>query len=112
MVDVCATLDLVLHVLRWEFEVLWNGLGTTYCLNLGEQPFVFDCQTLADALEDLYRTSPSLSFSPFHVRFGDTIHGYHDMLYSRELPRPVANLYRILDRHLRVCVPQLRRGGI
>lgn len=34
---------------------MFEFLGTTECLNLGEQPFVFDCQTLADALEDLYR---------------------------------------------------------
>lgn len=30
-------------------------VGTVECLNLGAQPFVGDCQTLADALEDLFR---------------------------------------------------------
>ncbi|EIM83782.1 uncharacterized protein STEHIDRAFT_159404 [Stereum hirsutum FP-91666 SS1] len=47
-----------------------DGGCTTYCLNLGEQPFVFDCQTLADALEDLYPESflaPPQTSSEFSI---------------------------------------------
>lgn len=93
-VDVCA-LNLIFDLSdegMTNANVLWVGVGTTDCLNLGSQPFVSDCQTLADALEDLYRTSRTLPFAPVHWRTTIPVYSCQMLNHSREFPRSCANL--------------------